>query len=163
MLDGVPDPPWKTDRRKIQIANPTIRRIAAMARGRTIAELEAEIEELQTENQELQDQLDAVADIVNPDEDDDDDETNSATMIWATMMTRRRRTTPRTDTKPGNRASNGAMKSDQVADRGPGANCTIPPLHSLDPLTKEPGALSSRTRSDNLGPCIVMGKRDYPG
>ena len=45
------------DRRKIQITNPTIRRTAIMARGKTKAELEADIEELQAENQELQDQL----------------------------------------------------------------------------------------------------------
>jgi hypothetical protein len=64
------------NRRKIQIANPTKRRMAGMAKGKTIAELEAEIEELQTENQELQDQLDAVADIVSPDDDDDEEDEN---------------------------------------------------------------------------------------
>jgi len=62
------------ERRKIQIANPAKRRMAIMARGKTKAQLEAEIEELQAENQELQDQLDAVADIVNPDEDDDEED-----------------------------------------------------------------------------------------
>ena len=65
------------ERRKIPITNPTIRRTAIMPRGKTKAELEAEIEELQAENQELQDQLDAVADIVSPDdgeEDEDDDD-----------------------------------------------------------------------------------------
>ena len=63
-------------RRKIQITNPQIRRTAIMPRGKTKAELEAEIAELQEENQELQDQLDAVADIVSPDDgDEDDDET----------------------------------------------------------------------------------------
>ena len=67
------------ERRKIQITNPFIRRSAIMARGKTKAELEAEIADLQEENQELQDQLDAVADIVSPDDgedaDEDDDET----------------------------------------------------------------------------------------
>ena len=37
-----------------------------MARTKTRADLEAEIDELQQENQDLQDQLDAVADIVAP-------------------------------------------------------------------------------------------------
>jgi hypothetical protein len=43
-----------------------------MARGKTKADLEHEIANLQEENQELQDQLDAVADIVAPHDDDDD-------------------------------------------------------------------------------------------
>src|SRR5262249_49398556 len=51
------------ERKGIEITNPNIRR-KTVARIRTKAELEAEIEELQQENQELQDQLDAVADIV---------------------------------------------------------------------------------------------------
>jgi hypothetical protein len=59
------------DRRKIQIINPK-RRKGIMARGRTKADLEQEIANLQEENQELQDQLAAVADIVAPDDDDDD-------------------------------------------------------------------------------------------
>ena len=64
------------ERRKIQITNPSIRRTAIMAQGKTKAELEAEIADLQEENQELQDQLDAVADIVSPDDgDEDEDET----------------------------------------------------------------------------------------
>jgi hypothetical protein len=62
------------DRRKIQITNPTIRRIAIMPRGKTKAELEAEIADLQEENQELQDQLDAVADIVSPDDGDEEED-----------------------------------------------------------------------------------------
>ena len=45
-----------------------------MARGKTKADLEHEIANLQEENQELQDQLAAVADIVAPDEDDTDEE-----------------------------------------------------------------------------------------
>src|SRR5438093_11184091 len=46
------------ERKGIEITNPHIRR-KTVARIRTKAELEAEIEELQQENQELQDQLDA--------------------------------------------------------------------------------------------------------
>src|SRR5439155_480047 len=45
------------ERKGIEITNPHIRR-KTVARIRTKAELEAEIEELQQENQELQDQLD---------------------------------------------------------------------------------------------------------
>ena len=64
------------ERRKIKITNPSIGRTGIMSKGKTKAELEAEIAELQEENQELQDQLDAVADIVSPDDgDEDDDET----------------------------------------------------------------------------------------
>ena len=86
------------ERRKIQITNPTNRRTAIMARGKTKAELEAEIAELQEVNQELQDQLDAVADIVSPDDEDededDDDETGdddegAVEMIRATPPERR--------------------------------------------------------------------------
>ena len=62
------------ERRKIQITNPSIRRTAIMAQGKTKAELESEIADLQEENQELQDQLDAVADIVSPDDGDEDDD-----------------------------------------------------------------------------------------
>jgi hypothetical protein len=57
------------DRRRIPIINPK-RRHGIMARGKTKADLEQEISDLQVENQELQDQLDAVADIVAPDDDD---------------------------------------------------------------------------------------------
>ena len=48
-----------------------------MADGKTKAELEAEIADLEEENQELQGQLDSIADIVAPPDDDgngDDDE-----------------------------------------------------------------------------------------
>jgi hypothetical protein len=58
------------DRRRIQLTNPSKRKTAIMANGKTKAELEAEIADLQDENQQLQDQLDAVADIVNPDDDE---------------------------------------------------------------------------------------------
>ena len=44
-----------------------------MANTKTKAELEAQIADLQDENQELQDQLDAIADIVAPEEEDEDD------------------------------------------------------------------------------------------
>jgi hypothetical protein len=64
-------------RRKIQITNPSKRRNAIMARGKSKAELEAEVADLQDENQELQDQLDTIADIVAPpDEEDEDDNTD---------------------------------------------------------------------------------------
>lgn len=71
-------------RRKFEIANP--RRVIMAKRRKTVAELEAEnddlrdqVEDLESTNQELEDQLDAVADIVSPeeeevDEGDEDDE-----------------------------------------------------------------------------------------
>ena len=66
------------DRRHIELVNP--RRTESMANGRngrTKQDLLDEIADLQAENQDLQDQLDAIADIVSPpeeeDEDDDDD------------------------------------------------------------------------------------------
>ena len=59
------------ERHRIHIINPK-RRNRSMARGKTKADLEHEIANLQEENQELQDQLDAVADIVAPHDDDDD-------------------------------------------------------------------------------------------
>jgi hypothetical protein len=62
------------ERRKIQITNPSIRRNAIMATNKSKAELEAEIDDLKDENAELQDTLDAIADIVSPaDEEEDDD------------------------------------------------------------------------------------------
>jgi len=59
-------------RRKIQLLNPFMRRNAIMATTRSKAELEAEIADLKDENEELQDQLDAIADIVAPEDEDDD-------------------------------------------------------------------------------------------
>jgi ribosomal protein L29 len=44
-------------RRKIQLTNPSKRRNAIMARTKSKAELEAEIDDLKDENAELQDQL----------------------------------------------------------------------------------------------------------
>jgi hypothetical protein len=61
-------------RRKIQITNPSKRRTATMANTKTKAELEAQIADLQDENQELQDQRDAIADIVAPEEEDYEDD-----------------------------------------------------------------------------------------
>ena len=67
------------ERRKIQLIN-FGRRNEAMANadGRTKKDLLDEIDDLRQENQDLQDQLDAVADIVAPpeeeDEGDNDDE-----------------------------------------------------------------------------------------
>lgn len=64
------------ERRKVKLLNPPNRRTATMPRTtKTKADLESEIADLQGENQELQDQLDAVADIVAPADEDDDDET----------------------------------------------------------------------------------------
>ena len=61
-------------RRKIQITNPFRRRNAVMATGKSKAELEAEIEDLKDENEELQDQLDAIADIAAPEDEEDEDD-----------------------------------------------------------------------------------------
>ena len=60
------------ERKRIEI-NP-IKRTNAMARtAKTKAELEAEIRELQDENDDLQERLDAIADLT-ADEDEDEDE-----------------------------------------------------------------------------------------
>ena len=56
-------------RRKIHIANPNRRR--RMATKRELAE---QIKELEEENTELQDQLDAIADIVGGEEEEDEDD-----------------------------------------------------------------------------------------
>ena len=45
-----------------------------LRRTKTKSELETEIEDLEAENQELQEQLDTIADIVGGDEDDDDED-----------------------------------------------------------------------------------------
>jgi protein AATF/BFR2 len=68
------------ERRKFTITNPHLRS-NHMADGKTKAELEQEIADLEDENQELQDQLDSIADIVgggdqDEDEEDDEDETD---------------------------------------------------------------------------------------
>ena|SRR5579872_5140588 len=60
------------ERRKFTITNPN-RRSNHMANGKTKAELEAQIDDLEAENQDLQDQLDAIADIVGGGDQDDDD------------------------------------------------------------------------------------------
>jgi hypothetical protein len=62
------------ERRGIPITNPTGRRTAIMPTGKTKAELEAEVADLEEENQALQDQLDAIADIVSGDEGEEEDE-----------------------------------------------------------------------------------------
>jgi hypothetical protein len=61
------------ERRGIQITNPTKRRNAIMATTKSKADLEAEIDDLKEENEELQDQLDTIADIVAPADEDEDD------------------------------------------------------------------------------------------
>jgi hypothetical protein len=61
------------ERRKIQLINTG--RARSMANGRTKEDLPNEIDDLRAENQDLQDQLDAIADIVSPEpEEADDDE-----------------------------------------------------------------------------------------
>lgn len=66
------------ERRTVKLINSSNRSKAIMPRTtKTKADLEAEIADLQEENQELQGQLDAVADIVAPvDEDEDEDDDN---------------------------------------------------------------------------------------
>lgn len=61
-------------RRKIQLVNPH-RRKNTMARQRlSREELEDRVAELQAENEDLQSQLEEIADIVSPDEENDDDQ-----------------------------------------------------------------------------------------
>ena len=62
------------ERRKFTITNPKKERGNHMADGKTKAELEQDIADLEQENQDLQDQLDAITDIVTPSEDDDSDD-----------------------------------------------------------------------------------------
>ena len=57
------------ERRKIEIINP--RRSNTMPSNK---ELQERIQELEDENEELRDQVDAVADIVAPEEDDDEED-----------------------------------------------------------------------------------------
>jgi hypothetical protein len=59
------------ERRGIQIVNPSGTKRTTVANGQTKAELQAQIDDLLDENQELQDQLDAIADIVGGGDDDD--------------------------------------------------------------------------------------------
>jgi hypothetical protein len=61
------------ERRKFTITNPPNKRRTHMADGKTKAELEAQIDDLEAENQDLQDQLDAIADIAGGGDQDDDD------------------------------------------------------------------------------------------
>jgi hypothetical protein len=61
------------ERRKVKLINSSNRRNPIMARTPTKADLQAQLAEVLEENQELQDQLDAIADIVVPDDDEDDD------------------------------------------------------------------------------------------
>lgn len=60
-------------RRKIVVSNPTNRRRAKMPRRLSREELEDRVAELETENEELQGQLEEIADIVSPEEDEDQD------------------------------------------------------------------------------------------
>jgi hypothetical protein len=63
-------------RRKVQITNPSKRKNAIMATTKSKAELEAENADLRDENEELQSQLDSIADIVAPEDDEEDDDQN---------------------------------------------------------------------------------------
>jgi hypothetical protein len=63
------------DRRKIQLINSGR---TSMANGRTKEDLLNEIDELQQENQDLQDQLDAIADIVSAPEEEDEEDDDAA-------------------------------------------------------------------------------------
>jgi hypothetical protein len=65
------------ERRKVKLLNSYERRNGIMARSSTKAQLEDRIDELEQENEELQDQLDAVADIVAPADDDLDEDDDS--------------------------------------------------------------------------------------
>jgi hypothetical protein len=59
-------------RRRIVLTNPNSRN-SQMAIAKTKAELESQIEDLEAENQDLQEQLDAIADIVGGEGQDEDD------------------------------------------------------------------------------------------
>jgi hypothetical protein len=65
------------ERRKVKLLNSFQRRNAIMAHSQTKAELQDQIEELEQANQELQDQLDAIADIVAPDDEEEDEDEDS--------------------------------------------------------------------------------------
>lgn len=62
------------ERRKIQLTNTGKRRCSSMA---TKKELQDQIADLEDENQQLQDQLSAIADIVGPSEDEEEDDSDS--------------------------------------------------------------------------------------
>jgi hypothetical protein len=64
------------ERKHIQIINP--RRSTGMPNGdpRSKSELLDEIDQLQQENQDLQDQLDAISDIISSQEEEDDDDSD---------------------------------------------------------------------------------------
>jgi hypothetical protein len=65
------------ERRRVKLLNSFERRDMNMARSSTKVQLEDRIDELEQENQDVQDQLDAVADIVEPADDDLDDDDDS--------------------------------------------------------------------------------------
>ena len=63
------------DKKHIQIVNPRSDSVMANGNGRTKQDLLDEIDDLTQENQDLQDQLDAISDIIaGPDEGDEDDD-----------------------------------------------------------------------------------------
>jgi hypothetical protein len=66
-------------RRHVELINPTRRKTMANGgNGRSKQDLLDEIDELQQENRDLQDQLDAIADIVSPEEEEEDDDDDEA-------------------------------------------------------------------------------------
>jgi hypothetical protein len=94
------------ERRRIQITNPSKRRTKVMAPRKTNAQLEQEIADLLKENRELQDQLDAVADIVTPQQDDAMMKTETKKM----RKTKRIPTKTWTESWPGSVCRSGARK-----------------------------------------------------
>src|ERR1700736_1334469 len=61
-------------RKHFEITNPQ-KRSNTMARAKTKNELEVEVHDLQAENEDLQEQLQTIADIVSGDDQEQDDET----------------------------------------------------------------------------------------
>jgi hypothetical protein len=63
------------DRKGITIVNPPLkRRTTTMANGTTKQDLQDQVDQLTQENEDLQAALDAIADIVSPEDTDGDDE-----------------------------------------------------------------------------------------
>lgn len=61
------------EQRKVKLINSFQRKAIMPSTTKTKADLEAQIADLRAENQDLQDQLDAIADIVSPADEDQDD------------------------------------------------------------------------------------------
>jgi hypothetical protein len=65
-------------RRQFEITNPQ-ERSKVMARTKTKSELEVEVQDLQEENDELQEQLQTIADIVGGDDEDEEEDRDDET------------------------------------------------------------------------------------